>query len=178
MKAEIYTDGGARPTNPGHAGFGVLVRCGGKEQEIARYIGWKSNNEAEYIGLIVGLKTALLMGATEAVITMDSKLVIEQVEGQWACKKPHLRVLRDDAQTLVAKFEHIKWCHVRGHRGHEENERVDKICTAAILEGMETVTKVNPFTKKAGRLPKKAGNTVDAGLWSVGLTQSSGPTSP
>ena len=57
-QAEVYFDGGARPTNPGFAGCGVLVLYKHNEIEIGRYLGIRTNNEAEYMGLIIGLKVA------------------------------------------------------------------------------------------------------------------------
>lgn len=149
MKAEIYTDGGARPTNPGHAGFAVLIQTEQAETlEISRYIGWKSNNEAEYMAVIVGLKVAREFGASSVVITTDSKLVKHQIEGDWTINKDHLRLLCGEARDLLAGFDSWKINHVRGHQGHVENERVDELCTAAILKGMKRVN--NPFRKIAG----------------------------
>lgn len=145
MKASLYFDGGARPTNPGHSGCGVLVQCGRKETEVGRYLGWKTNNEAEYIGLIVSLKIARDLGATELVITGDSMLVINTVGGDWKTKKPHLRLLVNEAKALLETFEEWEFVHVRGHMGHVENERVDTLCTNAILFGM----KKNPFSRVA-----------------------------
>ena len=160
MKAQVFFDGGARPSNPGHAGFGVLVVIDGREIEIGRYIGIKTNNEAEYTGLLVGLKVALDNGATSAVVTGDSQLVIKQVAGEWKCKKDHLKPLLREATQRRDQFEQIEFVHVRGHRGHVENERVDTLCTDAILAGMSKVKKINPFTKKAG-LVQSEGKVVD-----------------
>jgi len=159
LKAIIYTDGGARPTNPGHAGFAVAIDVEGEITEISRYIGWKTNNEAEYAALIVGLKFAYASNVNEVHVVTDSKLVKHQVEGDWTVNKPHLKMLRNEAQDYLNKFE--KWTieHVKGHSGHPENERVDVLCTDAILAGMRK--NKNPFRKIAGLPRAETGALVE-----------------
>lgn len=161
MKAELYWDGGARPTNPGPAGFGVLVQCAGEEVEVGRYIGWKTNNEAEFYGLIVGLKIARDLGASQVVMTGDSLLIINTVTGEWSCKKDHLRSLMNEARKVLAHFSQWEFKHVRGHMGHEENERVDTLCTNAILYGISIRSSTNPFTRIAGKIADMRGEVVD-----------------
>lgn len=161
MKAQLFFDGGARPTNPGHSGFGVLVQADNQEIEIGRYLGWKTNNEAEYTGLIVALKTAKALGAEEVVITGDSLLVINTVQGEWRCKKDHLRRLMHEAREILHSFAQWEFIHVRGHQGHVENERVDQLCTDAILKGMSDMKIANPFTRIAKKTVKPVGKVVD-----------------
>lgn len=153
MIAHVYWDGGARPKNPGHAGFAVLVQTDDGERVISRYIGIHTNNYAEYTGLIVGIKMAADMGCDEIVMTGDSKLVIEQVSGNWRCNKDDLRNLMYRAQKLLDDHFRDAWefIHVRGHQGHEQNERVDELCTDAIKHGMSTLKSNNPWLKKLGR---------------------------
>ena len=162
MKAEVFFDGGARPTNPGHAGCGVVVKVAGQKIRVGRYLGIKTNNEAEFIGLIVGLKIALDKGADQVVITGDSLNVLNTVKGDWQCRKDTLKPLHREAQQLVAKFENgAKFVHVRGHQGHVENEECDKLATNAAKHGMVHRRNSNPFTVRAlGRVPDE-GEIVD-----------------
>jgi ribonuclease HI len=142
MKATVYSDGGARPCNPGHAAFAVIVEVGGEEHVIARYIGWHSNNVAEYYGFITGAKYALQLGASEVTFYTDSQLIANQVSGKWQIKGPDLRLLAHEAIDLMDKFSKwkIKWT------GRENNQKADQYCTNAIYFGM----KRNPFFKRNG----------------------------
>ena len=58
--------------------------------ESKQAIGRATNNVAEYRGLIAGLEDAVKLGATEADVFMDSKLVVEQMSGRWKVKHPDL----------------------------------------------------------------------------------------
>lgn len=162
MIGYVYWDGGARPKNPGHAGFAVLVETDEGERVISRYLGIHTNNYAEYTGLIVGIKMAADLGCDEIVMTGDSKLVIEQVSGNWRCNKEDLRELCYRAQGLLHKHFHDAWefKHVRGHQGHPQNERVDELCTDAIKHGMSTLRSTNPWLKKLGQEVKIEGRQI------------------
>ena len=95
-------DGGVRGGNPGHAGFAAVIRLAGQEYVIARPLrGLKTNNDAEYMGLIVGAKYALSLGATAIDIISDSKLVVEQVNGRWECKSKLMRIYCSEAQAIL-----------------------------------------------------------------------------
>jgi ribonuclease HI len=95
-------DGGVRGGNPGHAGFAAVIRLAGQQYVIARPLrGRKTNNDAEYMGLIVGLKYAISLGVDEIDITSDSKLVVEQVNGRWEVKTEAMRPYRKEARKLL-----------------------------------------------------------------------------
>ena len=84
MKVAVFTDGGSRG-NPGVAGSGAVVygEAGETLAEIVYVVGAKSsNNVAEYHGLLRGLEAAADLGATEVAVSMDSKLVVEQMNGR------------------------------------------------------------------------------------------------
>lgn len=83
MKVVIEADGGSRG-NPGPAGYGAVVWTADHSTVLAeskQAIGRATNNVAEYRGLIAGLDDAVKLGATEAAVLMDSKLVVEQMSG-------------------------------------------------------------------------------------------------
>lgn len=149
-KAILHTDGGARPTNPGHAGFACVVNVDGKRHELSRYIGWHTNNHAEYTALIVGVKMARELDATQIEIYSDSKLVVNQVLGKWACKDKKIGGLCHQAQGLLNSLFPEAWSIHWVKR--EMNGHADDLCTQAIKYGMS----MNLFTGKA-----TDGNIVD-----------------
>lgn len=104
MKLVINADGGSRG-NPGIAGSGTAVYSADRQQllrEIAYVVGTKStNNVAEYHGLLRGLEVAVELGADEVDFFMDSKLVVEQMNGRWKIKHPDMQALALEARKLI-----------------------------------------------------------------------------
>lgn len=106
MKVKIFTDGGSRG-NPGNAGFGMVVMNENNENiyEGCNNIGIKTNNEAEYGGLLFGLnwlkenETELNIG--EAEFNADSELMIKQMQGVYKVKAGHLQILNKQAREFV-----------------------------------------------------------------------------
>ncbi|REX86193.1 bifunctional RNase H/acid phosphatase, partial [Mycobacterium tuberculosis] len=111
MKVVIEADGGSRG-NPGPAGYGAVVWTADHSTVLAeskQAIGRATNNVAEYRGLIAGLDDAVKLGATEAAVLMDSKLVVEQMSGRWKVKHPDLLKLYVQAQALASQFRRINY---------------------------------------------------------------------
>lgn len=104
MKLVIFADGGSRG-NPGIAGSGTAVYNEDRSQllkEIAYVVGQQStNNVAEYHGLLRGLEAAVELGADEVEFYMDSKLVVEQMNGRWKIKHPDMQKLALEARGLL-----------------------------------------------------------------------------
>ena len=98
MKVSIYTDGGSRG-NPGPSGFGVVVYDENKKviEEISKFIGTKTNNEAEYSALneaIDWLKTNQEKLQISAVdFYSDSQLMVRQMQGKYKVKAPTITPL-------------------------------------------------------------------------------------
>lgn len=98
---DIYVDGSSRG-NPGPAGIGIYCKELGIKVSIS--VGQKTNNEAEYLALIGALSIA--RGLNEPVtIYSDSKLVVEQFNGNWKVKKPHLLTLLEHAKELATGLD-------------------------------------------------------------------------
>ncbi|GAA4365271.1 reverse transcriptase-like protein [Paeniglutamicibacter cryotolerans] len=101
----VYVGGGSRG-NPGPAGYGVLLFDGHGGEQLsseAKYLGNGSKNEADYQGLIAGLKLANSLDAEcRIIIRMDSKLVIEQMSGNWKIVHASIRALAKQARLLTA----------------------------------------------------------------------------
>lgn len=96
-----YFDGASRG-NPGEAGAGALLLDEGENTiwETARYLGKKTNNEAEYNAAILLLTAAKERGVKELKVYGDSKLVVCQLSKQWKINLPHLRELAKRAWEI------------------------------------------------------------------------------
>lgn len=110
MKIHIKADGGSRG-NPGIAGAGTVLYDdhGTQLAAIADYIGTATNNVAEYHALINGLREAQRLGASEITVSMDSKLVVEQMSGRWKIKHPDMQKLALEANKLAQNFENVTY---------------------------------------------------------------------
>jgi len=108
----LYADGGSRG-NPGEAAFGAVISEGGKVVvELSERIGVATNNVAEYSGLIAGLRAInRLDPKAEVLVRMDSKLIVEQMSGNWKIKNPEMRKMaiqaRDAHSPELIKYEWI-----------------------------------------------------------------------
>jgi ribonuclease HI len=112
----VYFDGGARG-NPGPAAIGAVVWDDDIDPptrlaSVSEYIGEATNNVAEYRAVIAGLEAALATGARRVLVRGDSLLVIEQLRGKWKVKNAALRLLHDEARTLLAQFDEVELEHV------------------------------------------------------------------
>lgn len=140
---DLFTDGACRG-NPGNGGWGVLLRCGGHEKELYGGERDTTNNRMELTAVIMGLRQ--LKRPCRVRITTDSKYVMQGAT-EWlpgwkrrnwrtAAKKP---VLNQDLwrqfDGLAAEHE-IDWQWVRGHSGHPENEKADRLANRGIDESI------------------------------------------
>jgi ribonuclease HI len=140
MTVEIFCDG-ACSGNPGVGGYGSILRCGETVKELSGAEGATTNNRMEMSGAIAALEA--LTRPCEVVITTDSQYLVkgmtEWMSGWlkrgWVNSKKEPVLNRDLWEKLVAlsKIHKIKWVWVRGHNGHEENERCDELARAAIV---------------------------------------------
>src|SRR5512132_2690747 len=99
----IEVDGGSRG-NPGQAAYGAVLKDADTGEVIAEdgtSIGVASNNVAEYRGLIAGLTLAAEHAPDADIeVRMDSKLVVEQMSGNWKIKHPDMKPLALEANRL------------------------------------------------------------------------------
>jgi probable phosphoglycerate mutase len=132
MKLIIEADGGSRG-NPGTAGSGAVIidaSTGQVIREIARYVGLATNNVAEYVALLTGLKAAQEVDQdAEILVRMDSKLVIEQMSGGWKIKHPDMIALGAQVQELV-RGKSISWHWIP----REQNSLADALANRAMDE--------------------------------------------
>ena len=139
MHFTLYADGGARG-NPGPAGAGSVVfdSLGKRVVEVSDYLGVATNNIAEYEAVIRGL-TALslayppeILKSTPLTIRMDSKLVIEQLKGNYKVKHPNLVPRHLILKNLLARsFGEVSFEHVY----REKNKDADELANIAMDRG-------------------------------------------
>jgi broad specificity phosphatase PhoE/ribonuclease HI len=126
----IEADGGSRG-NPGPAAFGAVLKdaqTGAVIAEIGETIGIATNNVAEYGGLIAGLELATEFAPNASIeVRMDSKLVVEQMSGNWKIKHPSMKPLAARASVLAPVGTVYTWIP-RGQNSHADrlvNEALD-----------------------------------------------------
>jgi ribonuclease HI len=128
-----YCDGGSRG-NPGPAGFGVYIQGAQGEAvgELSEYLGKKTNNFAEYSGLLAALDFAIEKGYPRLKVVSDSELMVKQIKGQYRVNSPELRPLYDEAKRRIGKLEGFQIQHVL----REKNQRADRLANLAMDRGM------------------------------------------
>lgn len=141
MKVRIFTDGSAKG-NPGPGGYGVVMQFQGKEKEISQGYRLTTNNRMELMALIVALEN---MKTTSYPIEVyaDSKYVIEAITKGWlftwhskGFKGKKNADLWRRYLALHPKFT-LTFHWVKGHNGHVENERCDRLAVAAAENSRE-----------------------------------------
>lgn len=133
LRLRVYCDGAARG-NPGPAGAGaVLVEPSGQVvDKLGKFLGHQTNNYAEYMGLLLGLKRARELNVSEVEVFADSELMIRQLGGRYQVKSPSLRPLYVEALSVLNAFERVKLVHVP----REMNRAADEMTNRAIEERM------------------------------------------
>src|ERR1700724_1310529 len=130
VKVLVEADGGSRG-NPGPAGYGSVVWSADRSIVLAeskQSIGLATNNVAEYRGLIAGLEEAAKLHATEVAVSMDSKLVVEQMSGRWKVKHPDLAELHEQALALAQRFDRVSYTWIP----RAENSHADRLANEAM----------------------------------------------
>jgi len=145
QSTEIYTDGACRG-NPGPGGWGAILRHGKAEIELYGGELDTTNNRMELTAVIRALEA--LKRPTTVELTSDSQYVLkgvtEWMEGwkkrgwKTASKAPvKNQDLWETLDALVVEHS-ISWHWVRGHTGHQDNERVDALANRGIDELMDS----------------------------------------
>ena len=127
-----HCDGGSRG-NPGPSGYGVVVEDarGRTIAELSEFLGVKTNNFAEYSGLLAALEYALRHGHSRLRVVADSELMVKQMKGQYRVNSPDLRPLWEEAKRRVAGLERFEIQHVL--RG--KNKGADRLANLAMDRG-------------------------------------------
>jgi len=155
MRVIVEADGGSRG-NPGPAGYGSVVWTADRAAILAeskQAIGRATNNIAEYRGLIAGLEEAAKIGATEVDVSMDSKLVVEQMSGRWKVKNPEIAALHQQATALSSRFDRITYTWIP----RAKNSHADRLANEAMDAAAEIET--------AAEAPKEAQTATSPAGW-------------
>jgi ribonuclease HI len=115
--------------NPGPAGIGVRIIApdGSVVKETSRFIGTRTNNQAEYEGLLCALAESRALGSAPVVIRTDSELLYYQMAGKYKVKNSELKVLHSRAREMAMELPNVSIELVR----REQNKETDKLAKAA-----------------------------------------------
>ncbi|MFA5871211.1 MAG: ribonuclease HI family protein [Parcubacteria group bacterium] len=134
-KIKLFTDGGARG-NPGPSGIGVVIQADGTKKTYREFIGYATNNEAEYKALIFGLqKIKLLYGKIksknlEIECYLDSELVVKQLNHLYKVNDENIQKNFLILWNLTIDFKEVSYTHIP----RENNSEADRLANMALDE--------------------------------------------
>ena len=139
-KVIIYTDG-ACSGNPGPGGYGVILSYSGQQTELSQGFRWTTNNRMEILAAIVGLEA--IDTPAHVQIYSDSKYLVDAMQKGWAKRwkaNDWMRNKKELASNIDLWKRMLQLCHhhqveffwVKGHAGHEWNERCDQLAREAL----------------------------------------------
>src|SRR6202789_4264753 len=151
-----HCDGGAGG-NPGPAGYGALIQDneGPVLAELSEFLGMRTNNYAEYSGLLGCLQYALEHHHPRLRVTSDSELMVKQIQGKYKVNSPDLKPLWQEAKNRIAKLEAFEISHALRHK----NKDADRLANEAMDRGMKrtpTPGQTAPAALKANPYPQKS----------------------
>lgn len=137
-RIELFTDG-ACSGNPGPGGWGAILRYNGREKELSGGEANTTNNRMELTAVIRGLEA--LKEPCRVTVTTDSRYVVDGIEKGWARswrargwvkadKKPALNPELWGRLLDLLEGHEVTFCWIKGHAGHPENERCDRLAVA------------------------------------------------
>ncbi len=131
-----HVDGGARG-NPGPAGYGVVLEdeTGATVARLSQYLGHRTNNYAEYMGLLAALGYALEHPSRALKVISDSELMVRQLRGDYQVRSENLRELYERARMLIRQ---LRWFQIQ-HTLREGNREADRLANQAMDEGMRSL---------------------------------------
>ncbi len=157
-----HCDGGSRG-NPGPAGFGAIVvdAAGEPLVELSEFLGMRTNNYAEYSGLLAVLAWVLENGHGQLRVVSDSELMVKQVQGKYKVNSPDLRPLYEEARRRIAQLDGFQIHHALRHK----NKDADRLANEAMDRGMgkarmgtaaEPAPRATPYPTAAATPPMPA----------------------
>jgi ribonuclease HI len=136
---EIFTDGACR-RNPGPGGYGVVLLYESRRRELSGGFRLTTNNRMEILAAIAGLEA--LKEPCRVRLYSDSQYLVNAIEKGWAARWRAAGWKRNSREKAVnpdlwerllelCRVHRVEFLWVRGHAGHPENERCDRLATAA-----------------------------------------------
>ena len=132
---QLYTDG-ACSGNPGPGGYAAILRCGSYEKVFSAGYATTTNNRMELLAVITGLE-AIRWTQADVTVWSDSSYVVDAVEKGWVFSWEQKNFAKKANADLWQRFlavyrrHDVKFVWVRGHNGHPENERCDRLAVEA-----------------------------------------------
>jgi ribonuclease HI len=160
-----HIDGGARG-NPGPAGYGALLEdeTGKQVAELSEFLGVRTNNFAEYSGLLAAIAYAVSHQQKALLVVSDSELLVKQMKGQYKVRAPELQTLHKRALEMLRQLDWFEIKHVR----REQNRHADRLANAAMDSGMggSRSVEANAYAKKPqpGAAAREASGVVKNGV--------------
>ena len=144
-----HCDGGARG-NPGPAGYGAVIaqEDGAVLAELSEFLGFKTNNFAEYSGLLGVLQWAIDHKYTRLKVVSDSELMVKQIQGKYKVNSPDLRPLYEEAKRRITHLDLFNISHALRHK----NKTADRLANEAMDRGMGKAAaplKATPYPQKS-----------------------------
>ena len=133
FQVTLYADGSCLG-NPGPGGYAAVLSCNGRSKEITGSSDHTTNNRMELQAVIVGLQA--LKHRCQVTVVIDSQYAVTILRGGRA--KANLDLVQQIRQ-LVCQHD-ITVQQVRGHSGHEMNERCDRLATAEATQRKQAIT--------------------------------------
>lgn len=152
----LYTDGAASG-NPGPGGYGVVLKCGTLRKEMSGGFARTTNNRMELLAVIVGLEAIKWDNATVEVWS-DSSYVVKAFTEDWISKWQQRGWKNVKNVDLWIRFldvynrHHVTFHWLKGHAGHPENERCDRLAVAA---GAGAAQRGEPLPEDTGYVGKE-----------------------
>lgn len=146
----LYTDG-ASSGNPGPGGYGVVLKCGPHQMELSGGFALTTNNRMELLAVIKGLE-AVKWANAEVHVYSDSSYVVNAINKGWLDgwqRKGFAKVKNTDLWIRflqVYKRHRVSFHWIKGHAGHPENERCDRLAVAAGAGCVEAGVALPPDT--------------------------------
>ncbi len=131
MELEIYSDGASRG-NPGISAiaFMILTEDGRLLKSYSKYVGIRTNNQAEYEALISALESASKLTDQEVTCYLDSELVVKHLNGEYQVRNARMKALWLEVQELKQKFQRVIFMKIP--RTDIRIKRVDRLVNQAL----------------------------------------------
>ncbi len=173
-----HCDGGARG-NPGPAGYGAVLtdQNGAVLAELSEFLGVRTNNYAEYAGLLACLQWALDHGHSRLRVVSDSLLMVNQIQGRYKINSPDLRPLWEEARRRIARLEasdpqgRFEIAHALRHK----NKDADRLANQAMDRGTARGTSPRPQPGGPSPAPGMAAKRSPASAPNSKIPQPQGP---